>query len=65
MPMAYTFRLVLEDGAAADPPTFATGVWNWTPGETLFDGSPRYRIVDVLYEDDDPDVQGVFVVAPL
>jgi hypothetical protein len=65
VPFGYRFRLVLEDGAEAEPPTFTTGHWRWEPGDEVMVGSePKYRIVEAIYEDD-PDVQGVFVVAPL
>jgi hypothetical protein len=65
VPLGYLLRLVLEDGAEADPPPFTNGHWNWAPGDEIMVGAePKYRIVDVIYEDDS-DVQGVFVVAPL
>jgi len=63
--MGYLFRLVLEDGALADPSTFTTGHWKWQPGDTIMVGAePKYEIVDVVYEEDS-DVQATFVVAPL
>jgi hypothetical protein len=53
VPIGYTFRLVLEDGAEADPATFVTGHWKWEPGDEVMVGAePKYRIVDVIYEDD-------------
>ena len=62
--MAYVSRLVLEDGADADPPSFASGFWGWKAGDELFEGDPRYRIVDIV-DEEDSDVQATFVVAPL
>ena len=64
MPMAYAYRLVLEVGADADPPSFASGFWGWKVGDELFEGNPRYRIVDIVGEESS-DVQAPFVVAPL
>jgi hypothetical protein len=37
--MGYLFRLVLEDGAAADPPTFTTGHWKWEAGDEVMVGA--------------------------
>jgi hypothetical protein len=31
----FTYRLELEDGTPADPPTFDTAVPNWSPGDTI------------------------------
>jgi hypothetical protein len=62
--MGYLFRRVREDGAEADPPSFASGFWGWKPGDTLLEGNPRYRIIDIVGEEDS-DVQATFVVAPL
>jgi hypothetical protein len=63
--MGYTFRLVLEDGAEADPPTFTTAHWKWEVGDEILVGAtPKYTLVEAIYEDDS-DVQGVFAVAPL
>ena len=63
--MGYVFRLVLEDGAEADPSIFTTGHWRWEPGDEIIVGAePKYRIVDVISEDDS-DLQGTFVVVPL
>lgn len=56
---------MLEDGAEADPPAFTSGHWKREPSDEIMVGAePKYRTVDVVYEDDS-DVQGVFVVAPL
>lgn len=39
--MPFQFRLELPDGEPADPPTFATGVSGWRPGDTLVAGPNR------------------------
>jgi hypothetical protein len=31
--MSFTYSLELEDGSAAEAPTFTTAVPNWTPGD--------------------------------
>jgi hypothetical protein len=31
----FKFRLVLEDGSPADPPTLTSAVPNWRPGDTI------------------------------
>ena len=52
----FTFKLELEDGTAADPPTFAAAVPNWKSGDTI-PVRPGYslRVVEVR--------EGVLVVA--
>jgi hypothetical protein len=32
---SFAFRLELEDGTPADPPTFKAAVPNWRPGDTI------------------------------
>jgi hypothetical protein len=67
--MAYglTFRLELEDGTRADPPTFrsAPGV-SWEPGDTIPLGRDRkLRVIDTrLDEGTDGDPVSVLVVEP-
>jgi hypothetical protein len=67
--MAYglTFRLELEDGTPADPPTMrsAPGV-SWEPGDAVPLGRDRtLRIVDTrLDEGTDGDPVSVLVVEP-
>jgi hypothetical protein len=39
--MAFTFKLVTVDGAAADPPTFTTVAPQWRPGDTIPLGRDR------------------------
>lgn len=33
--MAFTYKLVLEDGTPADPPTFVSAVPTWREGDTV------------------------------
>ena len=62
-PMAYglTFRLELEDGTPADPPTFrsAPGV-SWKAGDTIAIGRRTLRVLGV--RDDDADQPPALVV---
>ncbi len=56
----FTFRLILRDGAPADPPLFVSSVPNWNVGDTLIvTPSVVYRIVEVRSAE---DVSGVWVV---
>jgi hypothetical protein len=61
--MAFIFKLELEDGTPADPPTLDTAVPNWRPGDTITLGPSRtLRVIDTRPAqelDDDP----VLVVA--
>jgi hypothetical protein len=60
--MPFQFRLELRDGEPADPPTFATGVPNWRPGDTLVTGpNRRYTVLEVRDSRDDEE-PGVMVV---
>jgi hypothetical protein len=67
--MAYglTFKLELEDGTLADPPTFrsAPGV-SWEPGDTIPLGRDgALRVIDTrLDEGTDGDPVSVLVVEP-
>jgi hypothetical protein len=55
--MAFTYRLELEDGTTADPPTFTAAVPNWRSGDTIPLGPGRsLRVIEVR--------QGVLVVEP-
>jgi hypothetical protein len=43
----FTYRLELENGAPADPPTFATAVPTWRVGDTIPLGRDRMlRVID-------------------
>jgi hypothetical protein len=53
----FLFRLELEGGTPADPPTFETAVPNWRPGDTIPLGRDRIlRVIDTRLgrEDEDP-----------
>ena len=44
----FHFKLELEDGTPADPPTFTAAVPTWKPGDTIPLGPGKsYRVVDV------------------
>jgi hypothetical protein len=46
--MPFTFTLEYPDGSPAEPPTFATAVPNWSPGDAIPLGSGRtLRVTDV------------------
>jgi hypothetical protein len=60
--MPFKFRLELPNGEPADPPTFATGVPSWRPGDTLVAGpNRRYRVLEVRESPDEED-PGLMVV---
>ena len=56
----FLFRLELEGGTAADPPSFETAVPTWRPGDTIPLGRRTLRVVDV--RDDDADKPPMLVV---
>jgi len=44
--MPFQFRLELPDGKPAEPPTFATVVPSWRPGDRIFvNPTLTYRVV--------------------
>ena len=47
--MAFTYRLVLEDGSPADPPTFVSSEPNWQVGDRIPRGpnKPAFEVVGV------------------
>jgi hypothetical protein len=57
----FTFRLELEDGAPADPPTFHTVVPTWQPGDMIPLGAGRALRV-IAIRDDDADQPPALVV---
>ena len=59
-PNGRLYRLELEDGTPADPPTFETAVSNWRPGDTIPLG--RRMLCVVRIRDDDADHSPVLVV---
>jgi hypothetical protein len=64
--MAYrlTFRLELDDGAPADPPTFRSApTSHWKAGDTIAIGRRTLRVLGVC--DDDADQPPALVVEDL
>lgn len=60
--MAFTFRLELEDGTPADPPTLKTAVPNWSPGDTIPLGPGRtLRVIKIRPGGDDGEAVLVVV----
>jgi hypothetical protein len=51
--MAFIFKLVLEDGTPADPPTITSVVTNWRSGDTIPLGRRTLRVVQVRNEEAD------------
>jgi hypothetical protein len=58
--MAFFFRLEMEDGVAAEPPTLSSSVPNWRAGDTIPLGHRMLRVVEI--RDDDGDQPPVLVV---
>ena len=58
--MAFQFRLELEDGTPADPPTLRTAVPTWRADDTIPLGRRTLRVVTV--RDDDADQAPVLLV---
>jgi hypothetical protein len=63
---AFAYKLELEDGTPADPPTFKTAVPSWRLGDTIPLGRDRkLRVIDTrLRENPDGDPVLVLVVEP-
>lgn len=60
--MAFTYKLVLEDGTPADPPTLDTAVPTWSPGDAIpLGGNRTLRVVEVR-PGPEPDEDPVLVV---
>jgi hypothetical protein len=57
---AFVYRLELEDGTPADPPTLRTAVPTWRRGDTIPLGGKTLRVVDV--RDKNADQAPVLVV---
>jgi hypothetical protein len=60
--MSFTFTLEHEDGSPAEPPTLATAVPNWNPGDTIPLGNDRTLRVVEIRPGSDPDSDPVLVV---
>jgi hypothetical protein len=53
---SFAFKLELEDGRAADPPTLKTAVPKWNAGDTIPLGRERtLRVIDVPAGTDDDE----------
>lgn len=59
---AFTYKLELEDGTPADPPTFKTSVPTWRPGDTIPLGRGRTLRVIEIRAGTDPDGGPVLIV---
>jgi hypothetical protein len=62
--MAFMFKLRLEDGTPADPPTLKTAVPNWRSGDTIPLGPGRTLRVIETRPGTESDADGVLVVEP-
>jgi hypothetical protein len=62
--MTVTFKLEREDGTPAEPASFRTSVYRWSPGDVIPLGASRsLRVLRV--RDDDADQPPVLVVEDL
>jgi len=59
--MAFLFRLEMEDGSPAEPPTLSAAVPNWSPGDVIALSAGRCLVV-VGKRDDDADAPAVLIV---
>jgi hypothetical protein len=62
--MSFAFKLEHEDGSPAEPPTLATAVPNWNPGDKIPLGSDRTLRVIGIRDGETPDDDAVLVVKP-
>jgi len=63
-PMTITFKLELTDGEPAEPSSFRTNVYRWSPGDVIPLGASRsLRVLRV--RDEDADQPPVLVVEDL
>lgn len=60
--MPFTFTLEHEDGSPAEPPTLATAVPNWNPGDTIPLGNDRSLRVVGIRDGETLDDDAVLVV---
>jgi hypothetical protein len=56
----FLFKLEMEDGVPAEPPSLSTAVPNWKSGDTIPLGRRTLRVVRI--RDDDADQPPVLVV---
>jgi hypothetical protein len=59
--MTITFKLELADGKPADPSTFRTSVYRWSPGDVIPLGATRSLSV-LRVKDEDADQPPALVV---
>jgi hypothetical protein len=59
---AFLYRLELEDGTPADPPTLRTAVPNWSPGDTIPLGRDMTVRVTAVRPRREPNDEPVLVV---
>jgi hypothetical protein len=57
---SFVYRLELEDGSPAEPPTLRAAVPNWRAGDTIPLGRKTLRVIDT--RDDDADQRPVLIV---
>jgi hypothetical protein len=60
--MAFIYKLVLEDGTPADPPTLDTAVPTWRAGDTIPLGRDRMLRVVATRPGEEPHDSPVLVV---
>jgi hypothetical protein len=51
--MVLLLKLETEDGAPAEPPSLATAVPNWRPGDEIPLGRRTLRVVRIRHDDGD------------
>ncbi|HET8653607.1 MAG TPA: hypothetical protein VFM13_13685 [Gaiellaceae bacterium] len=60
MALGFMFRLQLEDGTPADPPSFPSATLNWKVGDMIPLGAKTLRVVGI--HDDDADQPPALIV---
>jgi hypothetical protein len=60
VPDGFPVQAETQDGLPAEPPTFATAIPNWRPGDTIPFGGSSLRVVGI--RDGDSDQPPVLVV---
>jgi hypothetical protein len=63
--MAFVFKLVLEDGTPADPPSLVTAAPTWRPGDTIPLGRGGTLRVMEVRRGRDGDEEPMLVVEPV
>ena len=64
--MAFDFQLQNPDGTPASPPTLASAVPSWRPGDVIPLGPPgkALRVIAVRFSED-PSADPILVVEPI